>query len=59
MVFQFAEDRVAEFLVEAEGLEGEGVEPDASALALAGDVFGLMDELAADAGAAQVFRDKE
>jgi thiamine-phosphate pyrophosphorylase len=59
MVFQLAEDGVAEFLVEAEGLKGKGVQPDAGALALAGDVFGLVDELAADAGAAQVFGDKE
>jgi thiamine-phosphate pyrophosphorylase len=59
MVLEFTEDGVAEFLVEAESLKGEGVQPEAGAIALAGDVFGLMDELASDAGAAQVFGDKE
>ena len=59
MVFEFAEDGVAEFLVEAEGLEGEGVEPDSGAVALAGNVFGLLHEARAGARAAQVGGDEE
>jgi hypothetical protein len=59
VVFQFAEDGVAELLVEAEGLEVEGVKPDSGAVALAGNVFGLLHEAGSGAYCAEMFRDKE
>src|ERR1700728_4419378 len=59
MIFQFAEDGVAEFLVEAESLEGKRVQPDAGAVALAGNVFGLLHEAGTGACSTQVFGDKE
>ena len=59
MVLKFAEDGVAEFLVEAEGLEGKRVEPYAGAVAFAGNVFGLLHEARSGACSTQMFGDKE
>ena len=59
MVLQFAEDGVAEFLVEAEGLEGERVEPYAGAVAMAGNVFGLLHEARSGACSTEMFGDEE
>ena len=59
MVLQFAEYGVAEFLVEAEGLEGERVEPYAGAVAFAGNVFGLLHEARSGACSAEMFGNKE
>jgi hypothetical protein len=47
LVVDLAEAVVAEFFVEGQGLEGEGVEPDADAAVSGGDLFGLCEELAA------------
>jgi len=59
MIFQFAEDGVAEFLVEAKSLEGKRVQPYACAVALAGDVFGLLHEAGSRACPTEIFGDKE
>jgi hypothetical protein len=59
IAFESSEDGVAEALVEAAGLEAEGIEPDAGAATLDGFFFGEGHDPGAQACAAQGFRQEE